>query len=166
MQQEYALSLVSCKLGTDAQPYYIVGTGLVSPEESEAKTGRIIIFQWKDGKLHQIAEKDIKGACFSLGEIVTNNTHKLLASINSTVRYYKFNIFGKKISRLFHFSFFIFLFFFFFQFCPTLSIFGLILNFPPLNRIVFQFLSFFFHFCQLFHFCDFPFFQALGMDFR
>ena len=87
MQQEYALSLVSCKLGTDAQPYYIVGTGLVSPEESEAKTGRIIIFQWKDGKLHQIAEKDIKGACFSLGEIVTNNTHKLLASINSTVRY-------------------------------------------------------------------------------
>jgi len=86
MQQEYALSLVSCKLGTDAQPYYIVGTGLVSPEESEAKTGRIIIFQWKDGKLHQIAEKDIKGACFSLGEIVTNNTHKLLASINSTVR--------------------------------------------------------------------------------
>ena len=87
MQQEYALSLVSCKLGTDTQPYYIVGTGLVSPEESEAKTGRIIIFQWKDGKLHQIAEKDIKGACFSLGEIVTNNTHKLLASINSTVRY-------------------------------------------------------------------------------
>ena len=96
MQQEYALSLVSCKLGTDAQPYYIVGTGLVSPEESEAKTGRIIIFQWKDGKLHQIAEKDIKGACFSLGEIVTNNTHKLLASINSTVRYYKFNIFWEK----------------------------------------------------------------------
>ena len=39
MQQEYALSLVSCKLGNDPQPYYVVGTGLVSPEESEAKTG-------------------------------------------------------------------------------------------------------------------------------
>ena len=45
-----------------------------------------MIFQWKDGKLQQIAEKDIKGACFSLGEIITNNTHKLLAAINCTVR--------------------------------------------------------------------------------
>ena len=34
-------------LGNDPQPYYVVGTGLVSPEESEAKSGRIIIFQWK-----------------------------------------------------------------------------------------------------------------------
>ena len=46
MQQEYAISLISCKLGNDPQPYYVVGTGLVSPEESEARTGRIIIFQW------------------------------------------------------------------------------------------------------------------------
>ena len=46
----------------------------------------LVIFQWKDGKLQQIAEKDIKGACFSLGEIITNNTHKLLAAINCTVR--------------------------------------------------------------------------------
>ena len=35
--------------------------------------------------MQQIAEKDIKGACFSLGEIVTHNTHKLLAAINCTV---------------------------------------------------------------------------------
>ncbi len=86
MQQEYAVSLISCKLGNDPNPYYVVGTGLVSPEESESRQGRIIIFQWKDGKLHQIAEKEIKGACFSLGELVTNNTHKLCAAINSTVR--------------------------------------------------------------------------------
>merc|ERR1719510_2329935 len=92
MQQEYAISLISCKLGNDPQPYYVVGTGLVSPEESEAKTGRIVIFQWKDGKLHQIAEKDIKGACFSLGEIITNNTHKLLAAINSTVRLWEWTM--------------------------------------------------------------------------
>ena len=49
MQQEYAISLISCMLGNDPQPYYVVGTGLVSPEESEAKSGRIIIFQWKVG---------------------------------------------------------------------------------------------------------------------
>lgn len=86
MQQEYALSLLSTKLGNDPNPYYVVGTGLVSPEESESKTGRVIVFQWKDGKLTQVAEKDIKGACFSLADIVTNNTHKLVGTINSTVR--------------------------------------------------------------------------------
>jgi hypothetical protein len=40
-----------------------------------------LIFQWKDGKLHQVAEKEIKGCCYSLQPF--NN--KLLASINSTV---------------------------------------------------------------------------------
>merc|ERR550532_3731904 len=92
MQQEYAISLVSCMLGNDPHPYYVVGTGIVNPEESEARTGRIIIFQWKDGKLNQVAEKDIKGACFSLGVITTNNTHKLLAAINSTVRLWEWTM--------------------------------------------------------------------------
>ena len=55
--------------------------GIVSPEDSEPKIGRILIFQWKDGKLHQVAEKEIKGCCYSLQPF--NN--KLLASINSTV---------------------------------------------------------------------------------
>merc|ERR1712241_688699 len=77
MQQEYAMSLLSCKLGDDPNPYYVVST-----EDSEPKIGRILIFQWKDGKLHQVAEKEIKGCCYSLQPF--NN--KLLASINSTVR--------------------------------------------------------------------------------
>ena len=124
MQQEYAMSLLSCKLGEDPNPYYVVGTGnilevarnglfpnvtflrnnkaeplsvistllslsntfcsltgIVNPEDSEPKIGRILIFQWKDGKLHQVAEKEIKGCCYSLQPF--NN--KLLASINSTV---------------------------------------------------------------------------------
>ena len=37
-------------------------------------------------RLLHISIFKITGACFSLGEIVTNNTHKLLAAINSTVR--------------------------------------------------------------------------------
>ena len=82
MPQEYAMSLLSCKLGDDPSPYYVVGTGIVNPEDSEPKIGRILIFQWKDGKLHQVAEKEIKGCCYSLQPF--NN--KLLASINSTVR--------------------------------------------------------------------------------
>src|SRR5215469_13970508 len=82
MQCEYALSLVSTKLGDDANTYYIDGTALVNPEESEPKQGRILMFQYQDGKLHQVAEKEIKGACYSLVEF----NGRLLASINSTVR--------------------------------------------------------------------------------
>jgi len=82
MQQEYGMSLQSCKLGDDPNPYYVVGTGTANPEESEPKVGRIIIFQWKDSKLHQITEKETKGCCYSLQPF----NKKLLASINSTVR--------------------------------------------------------------------------------
>ena len=49
---------------------------MVNPEESEPKVGRIVIFQWKDGKLVQVAEKEIKGACYFLSAF----NSKLLAS--------------------------------------------------------------------------------------
>ena len=81
MQQEYGMSILSTKLGEDPNPYYIVGTGVANPEESEPKIGRILIFQWKDGKLHQLAEKEIKGSCYSLNGF----NGKLLSAINSTV---------------------------------------------------------------------------------
>ena len=48
---------------------------------------------------------------------------------------------GKKLG-----DFFIFFFFFFFQFCPTLSIFGLILNFPPFESYRFSISFLFFIF--------------------
>ena len=48
---EFATSLISAKLGDDSNTYYIVGTAMVYPEEAEPKQGRIIIFQWSDGKL-------------------------------------------------------------------------------------------------------------------
>ncbi len=83
MHQEFGLSLLSCKLGDDPNPYFVVGTGVVNPEECESKAGRILLFQWKDGKLNAVHEKDIKGACYSL--IHFNN--KLLATINSTVSF-------------------------------------------------------------------------------
>jgi len=82
MQQEHATSILSCKLGDDPTPYYVVGTGFIHPEESEPKSGRIIIFSWADGKLTQVAEKEIKGAAYT--SLSFNG--KLLASINSTVR--------------------------------------------------------------------------------
>lgn len=81
IQTEYCLSLISARLGDDPTYYYIVGTAIVNPDESEPKQGRIIMFHVEDGKLHQITEKEVKGACYSLSEF----NGKLLASINSTV---------------------------------------------------------------------------------
>uniref|UniRef100_U5EVD6 DNA damage-binding protein 1 n=1 Tax=Corethrella appendiculata TaxID=1370023 RepID=U5EVD6_9DIPT len=84
-QTEYAMSLISAKLGDDPSTYYIVGTALVNPEEPEPKVGRIIIYQYADNVLTQVAEKEIKGACYSLVEF----NGKVLASINTTVRLYE-----------------------------------------------------------------------------
>ncbi|XP_028142182.1 DNA damage-binding protein 1 [Diabrotica virgifera virgifera] len=85
MQQEYAMSLVSCTLGNDPSPYFVVGTANVNPEEAEPKQGRLLVFHWNDNKLTQVSEKEIKGACYSLSEF----NGKLLASINSTVRLFE-----------------------------------------------------------------------------
>ncbi|XP_046898139.1 DNA damage-binding protein 1 [Hypomesus transpacificus] len=85
LQSEYALSMVSCKLGRDPAVYFIVGTAMVYPEEAEPKQGRIIVFHYTDGKLQTVAEKEVKGAVYSMVEF----NGKLLASINSTVRLYE-----------------------------------------------------------------------------
>lgn len=49
LQNEYALSMVSCKLGRDPAVYFVVGTAMVYPEEAEPKQGRIIVFHYTDG---------------------------------------------------------------------------------------------------------------------
>ncbi|XP_035782512.1 DNA damage-binding protein 1-like [Anopheles albimanus] len=85
MQTEYALSLMSARLGNDPNTYYVVGTALVNPEEPEPKVGRIIIYQYADNELTQISEKEIKGACYSLVEF----NGRVLACINSTVRLFE-----------------------------------------------------------------------------
>ncbi|XP_048886334.1 DNA damage-binding protein 1 [Brienomyrus brachyistius] len=85
LQSEYALSMVSCRLGKDPAVYFVVGTAMVYPEEAEPKQGRIIVFHYTDGKLQTVAEKEVKGAVYSMVEF----NGKLLASINSTVRLYE-----------------------------------------------------------------------------
>ncbi len=72
-------------LGDDPNIYYIVGTSFINPEELEPKQGRIIVFHLVDGKLQQVAEKEIKGAPYVLQEF----NGKLLAAINSTIRLFE-----------------------------------------------------------------------------
>ncbi|KAM9825322.1 DNA damage-binding protein 1 [Syngnathus typhle] len=85
LPSEYALSMVSCRLGKDPSVYFVVGTAMVYPEEAEPKQGRIIVFHYTDGKLQTVAEKEVRGAVYSMLEF----NGKLLASINSTVRLYE-----------------------------------------------------------------------------
>ena len=46
--------MLSTTLRDDPTPYYICGTAIVNPEESESKVGRIVIFSYSDSKLIQV----------------------------------------------------------------------------------------------------------------
>ena len=85
MPQECAISLISTKLGDDPSVYFVVGTCFINLVDKEPKLGRIIVFQWSDGKLHQVAEKEIKGAPYCM----TAFNRKILVGINSSVRLYE-----------------------------------------------------------------------------
>ncbi|KAL0398278.1 UNVERIFIED_CONTAM: DNA damage-binding protein 1 [Sesamum radiatum] len=65
-QFECGCSILSCSFSDDNNVYYCVGTAYVMPEENEPTKGRILVFAVEDGKLQLIAEKETKGAVYSL----------------------------------------------------------------------------------------------------
>lgn len=82
---EYGCSILSCSFSDDNNVYYCVGTAYVLPEENEPTKGRILVFIVEDGKLQLIAEKETKGAVYSLNAF----NGKLLAAINQKIQLYK-----------------------------------------------------------------------------
>ncbi|KAB2091997.1 hypothetical protein ES319_A03G233400v1 [Gossypium barbadense] len=82
---EYGCSILSCSFSDDTNVYYCVGTAYVLPEENEPTKGRILVFIVEDGKLQLIAEKETKGAVYSLNAF----NGKLLAAINQKIQLYK-----------------------------------------------------------------------------
>ncbi|XP_058071572.1 DNA damage-binding protein 1 isoform X2 [Magnolia sinica] len=82
---EYGCSILSCSFTDDTNVYYCVGTAYVLPEENEPSKGRILVFVVEDGKLQLIAEKETKGAVYSLNAF----NGKLLAAINQKIQLYK-----------------------------------------------------------------------------
>ncbi|KAE8688032.1 DNA damage-binding protein 1 [Hibiscus syriacus] len=82
---EYGCSILSCSFSDDTNVYYCVGTAYVLPEENEPTKGRILVFVVEDGKLQLIAEKETKGAVYSLNAF----NGKLLAAINQKIQLYK-----------------------------------------------------------------------------
>ncbi|KAK3419095.1 hypothetical protein EUGRSUZ_H04822 [Eucalyptus grandis] len=82
---EHGCSILSCSFSDDSSVYYCVGTAYVLPEENEPTKGRILVFIVEDGKLQLIAEKETKGAVYSLNAF----NGKLLAAINQKIQLYK-----------------------------------------------------------------------------
>ncbi|CAH9076420.1 unnamed protein product [Cuscuta epithymum] len=84
-QFECGCSVLSCSFSDDNTAYYCVGTAYVIPEENEPTKGRVLVFVVEDGKLQLIAEKETKGAVYSLNAF----NGKLLAAINQKIQLYK-----------------------------------------------------------------------------
>ncbi|KAL2494428.1 DNA damage-binding protein 1a [Forsythia ovata] len=84
-QFEWGCSILSCSFSDDSNVYYCVGTAYVMPEENEPTKGRILVFVVEDGKLQLMAEKETKGAVYSLNAF----NGKLLAAINQKIQLYK-----------------------------------------------------------------------------
>ncbi|KAL4189515.1 hypothetical protein AMTRI_Chr08g165760 [Amborella trichopoda] len=82
---ENGCSILSCSFTDDSNAYICVGTAYVLPEENEPSKGRILVFVVEDGKLMLVAEKETKGAVYSLNAF----NGKLLAAINQKIQLYK-----------------------------------------------------------------------------
>ncbi|KHN84948.1 DNA damage-binding protein 1 [Toxocara canis] len=97
-KNELAMSIKSCRLGDDPQPYYAVGTAVVLSDETEAKLGRLLIFEVKPpsegGRMRLVHDKEVKGAAYSI-QVLMN---KLVVAINSCVRLFEWT--GEKELRL------------------------------------------------------------------
>ncbi|CAG9535052.1 unnamed protein product [Cercopithifilaria johnstoni] len=84
---EMAMSLASCQLGSDSQPYFVVGTAVIMSDETESKMGRIMMFQASEGpeRMRLVYEKEIKGAAYSIQSM----DGKLVVAVNSCVRLFE-----------------------------------------------------------------------------
>ncbi|CAI2350768.1 unnamed protein product [Caenorhabditis sp. 36 PRJEB53466] len=94
---ELAMSCISGQFAGDTNVYYIVGTGLVYPDETETKLGRIIVFEVDEidkTKLRRVHEIVVRGTPMALR--ILNG--KLVAGINSSVRLFEWT--GDKELRL------------------------------------------------------------------
>uniref|UniRef100_A0A1I7T0L8 DNA damage-binding protein 1 n=1 Tax=Caenorhabditis tropicalis TaxID=1561998 RepID=A0A1I7T0L8_9PELO len=87
-QYETAVSVISGQLSNDSNTYYIVGTGLIYPDEIETKIGRLIVFEVDDverTKLRLVQDLVVRGSPLAIR--ILNG--KIIAAINSSVRMFE-----------------------------------------------------------------------------
>ncbi|KAF1757786.1 hypothetical protein GCK72_014242 [Caenorhabditis remanei] len=88
---ETALSCISGQFTNDSKVYYIVGTGLIYPEETDTKFGRIVVFEVDEverSKLRRVHDLVCRGSPLALR--ILNG--KLVAAINSSVRLFEWTM--------------------------------------------------------------------------
>lgn len=85
---ETAVSCISGQFLNDSHTYYIVGTGLIYPDETETKMGRIVVFEVDEverSKLKLVGEVSVRGSPLAIRLL----NGKLVAAINSSVRMFE-----------------------------------------------------------------------------
>ncbi|CAI4228082.1 unnamed protein product [Auanema sp. JU1783] len=85
---EHAVSVISTSLGEDPRTYYIVGTAIIYNDETEVKSGRLIVFETSledHHRLRKVSEKEVKGCPFSMDVLGS----KLIVALNSSVRLFE-----------------------------------------------------------------------------
>lgn len=79
---ETVLSIICARLGESDNPYYAIGTGILTVDESSSNSGRLLIFGiGVHDKLQHKCQKSTDGYVYSLGTI----KGLLIAGINSEV---------------------------------------------------------------------------------
>jgi hypothetical protein len=69
-EQENSCSVVSTAFSEDIKAkkaFFVVGTAVANPLESEPQEGRILILQVVERKLQLVCSKDVKGAAYQVG---------------------------------------------------------------------------------------------------
>lgn len=67
--REEGLSILSTRFADDPSIYFVIGTAYVYDKEQEPSKGRILVVQFAHGHAELIAEKEVKGAVFTLNEM-------------------------------------------------------------------------------------------------
>eukprot|EP00727_Mastigamoeba_balamuthi_P002002 m51a1_g118 putative dna damage-binding protein 1a (1114) ;mRNA; f:362128-365815 len=85
-QHEMGTSALSMRFTGDEQSYFIVGTAYIAPAEAEPSKGRLLVFRVASipgggRKLSLVAEKEVKGAVYSMDDF----GGRLLAGVNARV---------------------------------------------------------------------------------
>ena len=77
--------IISMVFDDDETEYFVVGSTYVQDEETEPTSGRIVVFEFKEGKLLRVGEACVHGAVYSMSSI----QGCLVAAVNGKLEVFK-----------------------------------------------------------------------------
>ncbi|CAF0960255.1 unnamed protein product [Rotaria sordida] len=97
LNNEEATSLCVLTFADDPSiPYIAVGTTIVFNDEDVPKCGRLILFRYKNGHMNMVAEKELNDIPYRMLPF----QGKLLVSIGTSIRLYKFSLENHELIQL------------------------------------------------------------------